>query len=69
MPILTRSAIPVRPAFREEKPLMVDFVYNKGEDGQVTPNLVKHFFRRLLTRLFGRTLRRLCRRGLSLLLA
>jgi len=32
MPQLTRSAVPVglnRPAFREEKPLMVDFVYNK----------------------------------------
>ena len=34
MPQLTRSAVPVglnRPAFREEKPLMVDFVYNKGK--------------------------------------
>ena len=32
MPTLTRSAVPIRPApaFREEKPLMVDFVYNKG---------------------------------------
>ena len=33
MPQLTRSVVPVglnRPAFREEKPLMVDFVYNKG---------------------------------------